>query len=54
MLATLSIEAALVRQMRHASELASPVFATPFPHIPVYIVTYDVIFWSVNLRIRNI
>jgi len=29
---------------------ASPVFATPFPYIPVYIVTYEVIFWTVNLR----
>ena len=28
----------------------SPVFATPFPYIPVYVVTYNVIFSSVNLR----
>ena len=37
--------------MRHALQRASPVFATLFPYIPVYIVTYDVtIFWSVNSR----
>jgi len=24
--------------------------ALPFPYIPVYTVTYDVIFWSVNLN----
>ena len=36
--------------VRHVAERASPIFAAPFPYIPVYIVTYDVIFWSVNLR----
>jgi len=40
----------LVRQLRHAAEHDSPVFATPFPCILVYIVIYDVIFWSGNLR----
>ena len=34
---------------RHAAERASPVFATPFPYIPVYVVTYNVILWSVKL-----
>jgi len=36
----------LVRLVSQAAEGVSPVFVTPFPYIPVYIVTYDVILWS--------
>ena len=36
--------------VRDAAERALPVFATPFQYIPVYVVTYDVIFRSVNWR----
>jgi len=36
--------------VRNAAERASAVFAAPFPYIPVYVVTDDVIFWSVTLR----
>ena len=36
----------LVRLVSQTAEGVSPVFVTPFPYIPVYIVTYDVILWS--------
>jgi len=44
---------AMVRHVRHAAERALPCSFCDSISIytsPVYIVTYDVIFWSVNLR----